>query len=103
MTKTRKMKINQLKCRKCKKNFNDCKCPDKYKRYNRLKKDKKITKRKVLAIIGIILLACFLVFAVVLTLDTINAKTQNHSKVVYYNPYLDNNQKTSPKPCPCSG
>ena len=94
--------INKLKCRKCHKNFTDCKCPDKYLRYTHLKKIKK-RKIKTWAIIGIILLVCFLVFAVIWTVEAMNTPNQNHPKAVYYNPNLNDNQKTHSQPCPCSG
>ena len=94
--------INELKCKKCNKKFTDCKCSDKYIRYGNLKKDKREVKLKTWAIVVIFLLICFLVFAVILTVDSINTQTQNHSsKILYYSPI--NSQKTPAKPCPCSG
>jgi hypothetical protein len=88
----------QLRCKKCNKSFNDCKCPDKYARYNK-KKNKKIGKVKTLSIIALILIVCFLVLAAMVIVDAINTPDQNHSsKTVYYNPLL-NNTKTHSRTC----
>ncbi len=71
----------------------------------RFNKNKKIRKTKTLLVIALVLMVCFLIFAVILTIDSINAQNQNHSaKTIYYNPdNTYNNQKKLSQPCPCSG
>jgi cell division protein FtsL len=87
-----------LTCKKCKKNFNDCKCPDKYQRYNQHKNKKKNNKILIISLIALIVLV--LLGSIVLSIETLNTKEETHSKVIYYNPVI---QKESPKkPCPCS-
>ena len=95
------LKMINLKCRKCHKNFDDCKCEDKYLRYSKQKQHQKNKKGKnILIILLITLTLLILISSIALSIEINNKEnSQPHSKVIYSD--IPTLPKTPQKPCPC--